>query len=92
MSATECEKLGVANKVFAEENFTEEVDSWAHRLAKRLLSKRNKRTSTFFKNNDYWSTFNKEIKIQGDLAKTDDFNNAVKAFFKKEKPQFFANN
>ena len=28
-------------------------------------------------------------KIQGDLAKTDDFNNAVKAFFKKEKPQFF---
>ena len=91
VSATECEKLGLANKVFAEENFTEEVDLWAHRLAKRspLVAKGTKELLRFSKHNDYWSTFNKEIKIQGDLAKTDDFNNAVKAFFKKEKPQFF---
>ena len=63
----------------------------AHRLAKRspLVSKGTKELLRFSKQNDYWSTFNKEIKIQGDLAKTDDFNNAVKAFFKKEKPQFF---
>ena len=66
VSATECEKLGLANKVFAEENFTEEVDSWAHSLAKRspLVAKGTKELLRFSKHNDYWSTFKKEIKMK----------------------------
>ena len=64
VSAINCEKLGLANKVFEEENFTDEVDTWAHGLAKRspLVVKGTKELLRFSKHNDYWSTFNKEIK------------------------------
>ena len=90
VSAIECEKCGLANKVFEEENFINEVETWAYSLAKRspLVAKGTKELLRFSKHNDYWSTYNKEIKIQASLAKTDDFKNAVIAFFNKEKPKF----
>ena len=90
VSASECEKLGLANKIFKENNFMNEVESWAKKLAKRspLVAKETKELLRYSKYSDYWSTFNKEIKIQANLAKTDDFKNAVKAFFNKEKPKF----
>ena len=90
VSASECEKLGLANKIFKENNFMNEVESWAKKLAKRspLVAKETKELLRYSMNSDYWSTFNKEIKIQANLAKTDDFKNAVKAFFNKEKPKF----
>ena len=91
VSASECEKLGLANKIFKENNFMNEVESWAKKLAKRspLVAKETKELLRYSKYNDYWATFNKEIKIQANLAKTDDFKNAVKAFFNKQKPKFF---
>ena len=71
-------------------SFMNEVESWAKKLAKRspLVAKETKELLRYSKYSDYWSTFNKEIKIQANLAKTDDFKNAVKAFFNKEKPKF----
>ena len=90
VSASECEKLGLANKIFKQNNFMNEVESWAKKLAKRspLVAKETKELLRYSKYSDYWSTFNKEIKIQANLSKTDDFKNAVKAFFNKEKPKF----
>ena len=91
LSASDCEKLGLANKTFEENNFFSEVENWVQTLAKRspLVSKESKQLLRFSQYNDYWDTYNKEKETQARLAKTEDFKNAVKAFFNKEKPKFF---
>ena len=90
LSASDCEKLGLANKIFEENNFFSEVENWVQNLAKRspLVSRESKQLLRFSQNNDYWATYNKEKETQARLAKTKDFKNAVKAFFNKEKPKF----
>ena len=48
-----------------------EVKSWANKLAKRspLVAKETKELLRYSMNSDYWSTFNKEIKIQIQISK-----------------------
>ena len=47
-----------------------------------------KRLLRLCQNNTYWDIFDAEAKAQGRLAKTEDFHNAVQAFFNKKKPVF----
>ncbi|MDG2355907.1 MAG: enoyl-CoA hydratase/isomerase family protein [Paracoccaceae bacterium] len=91
INSEDCEKYGLVNKIFQEETFQEESTAWARELVKRspLAMIEAKRLLRLCQNNTYWDIFNAEAEAQGRLAKTEDFHNAVQAFFNKEKPVFF---
>ena len=86
----DCEKYGLANKVFSEEQFIEETQDWAGELVKRspLAMIEAKRLLRLAQKSSYWDIFDAEAEAQGRLAKTQDFHNAVEAFFNKKKPVF----
>ena len=81
----------MANKVFKEEKFQEDSLAWARKLVARspLAIVEAKRLLRLCQNNTYWDIFDAEAEAQGRLAKTEDFHNAVQAFFNKKKPVFF---
>tara|TARA_B100000902_G_C27292697_1_gene908097 strand:- start:632 stop:1408 length:777 start_codon:yes stop_codon:yes gene_type:complete len=90
INSEDCEKYGLANKVFKEEKFQEESLAWARELTERspLAIVEAKRLLRLCQNNTYWDIFDAEAEAQGRLAKTEDFHNAVQAFFNKKKPVF----
>ena len=90
ISSFDCEKYGLANKVFSEEQFIEETQDWAGELVKRspLAMIEAKRLLRLAQKSSYWDIFDAEAEAQGRLAKTQDFHNAVEAFFNKKKPVF----
>ena len=90
ISSADCEKYGLANKVFFEERFTEETQDWALELVKRspLAMIEAKKLLRLAQKSSYWDIFDAEAEAQGRLAKTQDFQNAVEAFFNKKKPVF----
>ena len=91
INSEDCEKYGLVNKIFQEETFQEESTAWARELVKRspLAMIEAKKLLKLCQNNTYWHIFDAEAEAQGRLAKTEDFHNAVQAFFNKEKPVFF---
>ena len=85
-----CEKYGLANKIFKVDTFLEDSRSWTSQLVKRapLASMEAKQLLRKAQDNSFWSVFNSEASANGRLAETEDFRNAVKAFFNKQKPVF----
>lgn len=90
VSANEAQQMGMIYKVFADDTFMNEVQSFANTMAnmptkgigltKRLL------------NESQFNTFDKQLmsegKVQVESASTHDYNEGVKAFLEKRKPEF----
>lgn len=90
VSANEAQQMGMIYKVFADDTFMNEVQSFANTMAnmptkgigltKRLL------------NESQFNTFDKQLmsegKVQVEAASTHDYNEGVKAFLEKRKPEF----
>ena len=91
INSAECKKNGLANKIFGERKFKDEVKAWAQELVKRspLAAVEAKRLLRLSQESNYWDIFDSEAEAQGRLSKTEDFYNAVQAFFNKKKPTFF---
>lgn len=90
VSATEAEQLGMVYKVFADETFADDVRKLALQMAamptKGLgLTKKALNRSLF---NDLASQLQVEDDIQFQAGNTHDYNEGVKAFIEKRKPQF----
>ena len=93
VSADEAEKLGMIYKVFAPENFLEEVNKLAETLAemptkaigltKRLL------------NQSMTNNLDQQLALESDLqieaSSSNDYREGVSAFVEKRKPQFNGN-
>ena len=93
LSADECLNFGLANKVFKDEKFFEEVIDWASQISLRAplaaaAAKKVMRAKSF---DNYCEAFESEAIEQDKLALSNDFRNAVESFFKKEKPIFNGN-
>ena len=93
LSANDCLKFGLANKIFDDSNFFEEVNKWALQLSSRAplaasAAKKVMREKSF---EQYCESFQMEGIEQDKLALSNDFRNAVASFFKKEKPSFNGN-
>ncbi len=93
LSADECLNFGLANKVFIDEKFFEEVTHWASQISLRAplaatSAKKVMREKSF---GNYCEAFESEAIEQDKLALSNDFRNAVESFFKKEKPTFKGN-
>ncbi len=90
ISAEECLKCGIANKVVSEEELESSTHQWAEKLSKRSsqslsYTKKLMRQSLF---ESYWDTFNHEAEIQNNLTGSDQNKEAVKAFFERREPKF----
>ena len=93
LSADDCLNFGLANKVFNDEKFFDEVTDWASQLSLRAplaaaAAKKVMREKSF---DNYCEAFESEAIEQDKLALSNDFKNAVQSFFKKEKPTFKGN-
>ena len=90
LSAEECLGYGLANKVFQDRSFTDDVRSWGEELSQRSplaasAAKQVMREDTF---KAFCDRFNHEAREQDNLMLSNDFKAAVESFFKKEKPTF----
>jgi 2-(1,2-epoxy-1,2-dihydrophenyl)acetyl-CoA isomerase len=90
IAAAECVGYGIANRTFPLYELDAGVAQWAERLAsgpplamaaaKKLLRGNHRR--------DFSEAISAEALLQGPLTRSEDFRNAVKAFFDKRQPQF----
>ena len=90
LSSEECLNYGLANKIFQDGSFIDDVRSWAEELSQRSplaasAAKQVMREDTF---KAYCDRFNHEAREQDNLMLSNDFKSAVESFFKKEKPNF----
>ncbi len=90
LSSEECLNYGLANKIFQDASFIDDVRSWAEELSQRSplaasAAKQVMREDTF---KAYCDRFNHEAREQDNLMLSNDFKAAVESFFKKEKPTF----
>ena len=90
LSSEECLNYGLANKIFQDGSFIDDVRSWAEELSQRSplaasAAKQVMREDTF---NAYCARFSHEAREQDNLMLSNDFKSAVESFFKKEKPNF----
>ena len=90
LSSEECLNYGLANKIFQDGSFIDDVRSWAEELSQRSplaasAAKQVMREDTF---KAYCDRFNHEAREQDNLMLSNDFKSAVESFFKKEKPYF----
>jgi 2-(1,2-epoxy-1,2-dihydrophenyl)acetyl-CoA isomerase len=93
LQADECKKIGLANKIFNDKNFFDEVNNWAVFLSQRspLAASAAKTIMRKESLDQYVNSFEMEATAQDKLAVSNDFRNAVESFFKKEKPSFKGN-
>ena len=90
ITAADCLKYGIANKVVPLEELESKTLEWAHKLAKRSSQSLNhtKRLMRESLQVSYWDTFNNEAEIQNELTTSSQNKEAVKAFFEKREPNF----
>ncbi len=90
LGSTDCLKLGLANKVVADEELHEVSKEWAKLLSCRspLASSAAKRLLRKSPSINYDEAFMAEALEQDKVSISKDFYNAVSAFFKKQKPIF----
>ena len=90
ITAQDCLKYGIANKVVPIEELESKTFEWAEKLAKRSSqslshTKRLMRDSLYV---SYWDTFQNEAEIQNELTTSSQNREAVKAFLEKREPNF----
>ena len=90
ITAQDCLKYGIANKVVPAEELESKTFEWAEKLAKRSSqslshTKRLMRDSLYV---SYWDTFQNEAEIQNELTTSSQNREAVKAFLEKREPNF----
>ena len=90
LSAEECLNYGLANKIFEDGSFIDDVRNWAEELSQRSplaasAAKQVMREDTF---KAFCDRFTHEAREQDNLMLSNDFKAAVESFFKKEKPTF----
>ena len=90
ISAEECLKYGIANKVVAEDELENITLEWAIKLSKRSSQSLNhtKRLMRESLHIGYWDTFHNEAEIQNELTVSPQNREAVKAFLEKREPNF----
>ena len=90
ISAHDCLKYGIANKVVPLEELESTTYTWAEHLAKRSSQSLNhtKRLMRESLHVGYWDTFHDEAEIQNELTVSSQNREAVKAFFEKREPDF----
>ena len=90
ISAEDCLKYGIANKVVSRDELEKETLKWAHKLSKRSSQSLNhtKRLMRESLEVGYWNTFHNEAEIQNELTVSDQNKEAVKAFLEKREPNF----
>ena len=90
ISAEECSKYGIANKVVAKDELENITLEWAIKLSKRSSQSLNhtKRLMRESLHIGYWDTFHNEAEIQNDLTVSPQNREAVKAFLEKREPNF----
>ena len=76
ISAEDCLKYGMANKVVPKEELESETSKRAKKLMRESLQV------------GYWDTFHNEAEIQNELTVSDQNREAVKAFLEKREPNF----
>ena len=90
ISAEECLKYGIANKVVAKDELENISLEWAIKLSKRSSQSLNhtKRLMRESLHISYWDTFHNEAEIQNELTLSPQNREAVKAFLEKREPNF----
>ena len=90
ISAEECLKFGIANKVVAKDELENTTLEWAIKLSKRSSQSLNhtKRLMRESLHIGYWDTFHNEAEIQNELTVSPQNREAVKAFLEKREPNF----
>ena len=90
ISAEECLKYGIANKVVAKDELENITLEWAIKLSKRSSQslKHTKRLMRESLHIGYWDTFHNEAEIQNELTVSPQNREAVKAFLEKREPNF----
>ena len=90
ISAEECLKYGIANKVVAKDELENIILEWAIKLSKRSSQSLNhtKRLMRESLHIGYWDTFHNEAEIQNELTVSPQNREAVKAFLEKREPNF----
>ena len=90
ITAEECLKYGIANKVVSSDKLESKTLEWAKKLAKRS-SQSLEHTKKLMRESlavSYWDTFHNEAEIQNELTVSPQNKEAVKAFFEKREPNF----
>ena len=90
MGAEDCLKYGLVNKVVPADALLAEAQDWAAALAQGspLSQKNAKKLLKLAQSADLMSVIEAEAEVQNDLFVSEDFINATKAFFNKQKPVF----
>ena len=90
ISAEECLKYDIANKVVAKDELENITLEWAIKLSKRSSQSLNhtKRLMRESLHIGYWDTFHNEAEIQNELTVSPQNREAVKAFLEKREPNF----
>ena len=90
ISAEECLKYGIANKVVTKDELENITLEWAIKLSKRSSQSLNhtKRLMRESLHIGYWDTFHNEAEIQNELTVSPQNREAVKAFLEKREPNF----
>ena len=90
ISAQDCLKYGIANKVVSRDELETITLEWAHNLSNRSSQSLNhtKRLMRESLEVGYWNTFQNEAEIQNELTVSDQNREAVKAFLEKREPNF----
>ena len=90
ISAEECLKYGIANKVVVKDELENITLEWAIKLSKRSSQSLNhtKRLMRESLHTGYWDTFHNEAEIQNELTVSPQNREAVKAFLEKREPNF----
>ena len=90
ISAEECLKYSIANKVVAKDELENITLEWATKLSKRSSQSLNhtKRLMRESLHIGYWDTFHNEAEIQNELTVSPQNREAVKAFLEKREPNF----
>ena len=90
ISASDCLKYGIANKLVPADEIGEITLEWANKLSKRSSQSLN-HTKRLMRESlavGYWDTFNNEAEIQNELTVSPQNREAVKAFLEKREPNF----
>ena len=91
LTAAECEKIGLANKVASDEELRSAALAWANDLATKvapLTMRYGKQALRTAQGNLLQQTIQKEAELQHLCDQSSDFKEGVTAFFEKRKPNF----